>query len=159
MNGTLVVNKPVDWTSHDVVAKLRRLLGTRRIGHAGTLDPFATGVLVVCVGSATRLVQFLSGLDKKYLATVRLGVATDTQDHTGKPITPVQSSKGLTVEEVQRVLNEFNGEQLQLPPMYSAKKVGGQRLHQAARAGREVERQPVRIRIHSIEWLNDGAFT
>jgi tRNA pseudouridine55 synthase len=158
MNGTLIINKPEDWTSHDVVAKLRGILGTRRIGHAGTLDPFATGVLVVCVGVATRLVQFLVGLDKKYIATVRLGFATDTQDYTGKPITPLVSSKEVTAEEIRKVLNDFTGRQMQLPPIYSAKKIGGQRLHQAARQGREVERQAVAITLYSIELLNEAGF-
>ncbi len=159
MNGTLLINKPEGWTSHDVVAKLRGIVGTRRIGHAGTLDPFATGLLVVCVGVATRLVQFLVGLDKEYIATVRLGFATDTQDLTGKPITSLVSSKSCAREEVERVLFEFQGEQEQLPPMFSAKKVGGERLHKAARAGREVERQPSSINVYAIAMLNDGAFT
>ncbi|MBI3650011.1 MAG: tRNA pseudouridine(55) synthase TruB [Acidobacteria bacterium] len=156
LNGTLILNKSEDWTSHDVVAKLRRILGERRIGHAGTLDPFATGVLVVCVGAATRLVQYLVGLEKEYIATVRLGFATDTQDYTGKPISPLVSPMGVTAATLEPVLNEFRGEQLQLPPMFSAKKIDGQRLHQAARAGREIERQPVGITIHSLALLNDG---
>jgi tRNA pseudouridine55 synthase len=159
MNGTLIIDKPEDWTSHDVVAKLRGILKTRRIGHAGTLDPFATGVLVVCTGVATRLMQFLVGLDKEYTATVRLGFATDTQDLTGKPISSLESSNGLTAAEVLRVLFEFQGEQKQLPPMFSAKKVGGERLHKAARAGIEVERQPSSINIYSLAMLDDGAFT
>jgi len=159
MNGTLIIDKPEGWTSHDVVAKLRGILKTRRIGHAGTLDPFATGVLVVCVGTATRLVQCLVGLGKEYTATVRLGFATDTQDLTGKPISPLVSSNGLTAEEVKRVLFEFQGEQKQLPPMFSAKKVDGERLHKAARAGREVERQVCDITIYSLAMLQDGAFT
>jgi tRNA pseudouridine55 synthase len=159
MNGTLLINKPEGWTSHDVVAKLRGVLGTRRIGHAGTLDPFATGLLVVCVGVATRLVQFLVGLDKEYIATVRLGFATDTQDFTGKPITSLMSSKSCAREVVERVMFEFQGEQEQIPPMFSAKKVGGERLHKAARAGREVERKAAHIIIHSIEMLNEGSFT
>lgn len=163
MNGTLIINKPADWTSHDVVAKLRGILGTRRIGHTGTLDPFATGVLVVCVGAATRLVQFLVGLDKEYLATVRLGFATDTQDYTGKPISPLPQSNAqrasvttaVTAAEIRRVVAEFAGEQQQLPPMYSAKKVGGETLHKAARAGRVIERQPVAINVYAIEMLDD----
>jgi tRNA pseudouridine55 synthase len=159
MNGALIIDKPEDWTSHDVVAKLRGILRTRRIGHAGTLDPFATGVLVVCVGVATRLMQFLVGMDKEYIATVRLGFATDTQDLTGKPISSLVSSNGVTAAEVERVLFEFQGEQKQLPPMFSAKKVDGERLHKAARAGREVERQPADINIHSIVMLEDGKFT
>src|ERR1044072_6517964 len=97
LDGSMIIDKPEGWTSHDVVAKLRRILGTKKIGHIGTLDPFATGVLVVCVGKATRLVQFLVGLDKAYVATVRLGISTDTQDHTGKPITPLQSSDAMSL--------------------------------------------------------------
>ena len=93
MIGALIIDKPVGLTSHDVVARVRRAAGTRRVGHAGTLDPFATGVLVVCLERATRLLQFLVGLDKEYLATVRAGFATDTQDHTGKQITPLESSE------------------------------------------------------------------
>jgi tRNA pseudouridine55 synthase len=158
MNGTLIIDKPEGWTSHDVVAKLRGILKTRRIGHAGTLDPFATGVLVVCVDVATRLVQFLVGLDKEYIATVRLGFATDTQDLTGKPISSLVTSNGLTAEEVERMLFEFQGEQKQLPPMFSAKKVDGERLHKAARAGREVERQACDINIYSIAMLQDSVF-
>lgn len=159
MNGALIIDKSEDWTSHDVVAKLRGILKTRRIGHAGTLDPFATGVLVVAVGIATRLMQFLVGLDKEYIATVRLGFATDTQDLTGKPISSLVSSNGLTAEDVERVLVEFRGGQKQLPPMFSAKKVGGERLHKAARAGREVERQASDIHIHSLAIMNGGEFT
>jgi tRNA pseudouridine55 synthase len=158
LDGTLIINKPEGWTSHDVVAKLRRILGTKKIGHIGTLDPFATGVLVVCVGKATRLVQFLIGLDKKYLATVRLGFATDTQDYTGKPITPLQSSDGVSLQDIRLTLNEFVGEQFQLPPMFSAKKVDGVVLHKAARAGREVEREPARIQIYAIELVSGESF-
>ena len=158
LDGTLIINKPEGWTSHDVVAKLRRILGTKKIGHTGTLDPFATGVLVVCIGKATRLVQFLVGLDKEYLAKVRLGFATDTQDYTGKPITPLQSSDAMSLQDVRLTLNEFVGKQLQLPPMYSAKKVGGVVLHQAARAGRVVEREPVSINVYAIELQDREGF-
>src|SRR5438128_607837 len=112
-------------TSHDVVARVRRALGTRRVGHAGTLDPFATGVLVCCIGRATRLVQYLVGLDKEYIATVRLGYATDTQDGTGKQITPLRTSNGLSLEDLRHLLDQFTGLQLQMPPMFSAKKVSG----------------------------------
>jgi tRNA pseudouridine55 synthase len=159
MNGALIIDKAEGWTSHDVVAKLRGILKTRKIGHAGTLDPFATGVLVVCIGQATRLMQFLVGLGKAYTATVRLGLATDTQDLTGKPISTLVSSKGLTAAEVERVLFEFMGEQKQIPPMYSAKKIDGERLHKAARAGREVERQASDITIHTLSMLEQGQFT
>jgi len=151
MIGSLIIDKPSGITSHTVVAKVRRAAGTRRVGHTGTLDPFATGVLVVCIGRATRLSQFLVNLDKEYLATVRLGFATNTQDLTGEQITPLETSKGLRAEDVRQILNEFRGPQMQLPPMYSAKKIGGERLYRAAREGREVERDPVAINVYSIE--------
>jgi tRNA pseudouridine55 synthase len=153
MLGALNIDKPEGLTSHDVVARVRRAIGTRRVGHAGTLDPFATGVLVCCIGRATRLVQFLVGLDKEYIATVRLGYATDTQDGTGKQITPLRSSNELSLEELRRVLNQLTGPQSQTPPMFSAKKVAGERLYRAARAGREVEREPVSIVIHSMKLI------
>ncbi|MEK6304048.1 MAG: tRNA pseudouridine(55) synthase TruB [Acidobacteriota bacterium] len=153
MLGALIIDKPAGITSHDVVARVRRVAGTRRVGHAGTLDPFATGVLVVCVGRATRLVQFLVGLDKEYHATVRLGFATDTQDLSGKQIAPFKSSKETSLEEVRRVVSDFVGPQLQTPPMFSAKKVGGERLYKAAREGREIARAPVPITIHSVELI------
>ena len=155
MLGALIIDKPEGYTSHDVVARVRRAAGTRRVGHAGTLDPFATGVLVCCIGRATRLVQFLVGLDKEYVATVRLGYATDTQDGTGKQITPLRSSTGFGLEDVRRILSEFNGPQLQIPPMFSAKKVDGERLYRAARDGREVERDPVSIVVHSITLIEE----
>lgn len=155
MLGAIIIDKPKGITSHDVVARVRRVTGTRRVGHAGTLDPFATGVLVCCVGRATRLVQFLVGLDKEYVATVRLGYATDTQDFTGKQITPLCSSKELSSEQLIRVLDEFTGPQLQTPPMFSAKKIGGERLYRAARAGREVEREPVSIVVRSLRLIDD----
>src|SRR5262245_43824386 len=100
MNGSLIIDKPAGMTSHDVVARVRRAAGTRRVGHAGTLDPFATGLLMMCLGRATRLVQFLVGLDKEYIATVRLGFATDTQDLTGKQITSLVSSDNLGLEDI-----------------------------------------------------------
>jgi tRNA pseudouridine55 synthase len=155
MLGALIIDKPEGITSHDVVAHVRHIARTRRVGHAGTLDPFATGVLVVCTGRATRLVQFLVGLDKEYIAKVRLGYATDTQDRTGKQITPLRTSNELSLEDLKQVLDEFTGPQLQIPPMFSAKKVDGERLYRAARAGREVEREPVSVTIHSIEVIND----
>jgi len=152
----LIVDKPAGITSHDVVARVRRLTGIRRVGHAGTLDPFATGVLIICVGRATRLVQFLVGLDKEYVATVRFGFATDTQDLTGKQITPLRSSNELAEVEIERVLGEFVGPQTQVPPMYSAKKVEGQRLYRAARAGLEIERPPQAIEVYSISMDKGG---
>ena len=159
MIGALIIDKPEGITSHDVVARVRRATQIRRVGHAGTLDPFATGVLVCCIGPATRLVQFLVGLDKEYEATVRLGYATDTQDRAGVQITPLRSSSELSIDDLQRVLNEFTGEQLQTPPMFSAKKVAGERLYKAAREGRHVERKAVNINVYSIELLEDEVAT
>jgi tRNA pseudouridine55 synthase len=156
MIGALIIDKPEGLTSHDVVARVRRAARTRRVGHAGTLDPFATGVLVVCLERATRLLQFLVGLDKEYVATVRMGFATDTQDYTGKQITPLESSDLLSADQVETALKEFAGRLWQTPPMYSAKKVAGERLYVAAREGREVERQPVEIIVHRLELLRLG---
>ena len=156
MLGAIIIDKPEGITSHDVVARVRRVIGIRQVGHAGTLDPFATGVLAVCVGRATRLVRFLTGLDKQYLGTVRLGFATDTQDLTGKQITPLRSSNESNPERLRRVLDEFIEPQLQTPPMFSAKKIGGERLYRAAREGREIAREPVAITIHSIELIDVG---
>src|SRR5215471_4303126 len=155
LRGALIIDKPSGMTSHDVVARVRRVFKTRRVGHAGTLDPFATGVLVVCIGNATRLTQFLVGLDKRYTATIRFGYATDSHDLTGKPVTATESSNRLKVEDIATVLQEFVGPQLQLPPMFSAKKVAGERLYRAARQGREVERPACPITIHSLS-LFDG---
>lgn|SRR5262245_40003534 len=156
LQGALIVDKPAGLTSHDVVARVRRALRTRRVGHAGTLDPFATGVLVVCVGYATRLTQFLVGLDKQYTATIRFGFATDTHDRTGKPVTPLVSSKILKGEDIAEVLLEFTGPQLQTPPMYSAKKIAGERLYRAAREGRELERPAARITVYSLALVDES---
>lgn len=153
MDGSIIIDKPRGMTSHDVVVRVRRAVGTRKVGHAGTLDPLATGVLVICMGRATRLTQFLIGLDKEYLARIRLGFATDTHDSAGKQITPLAPSKHLTMERIQAALMGFLGRQLQLPPMFSAKKVAGQKLYVAARAGLELEREPVPVEIYSIEMI------
>lgn len=136
------------------MARIRRAARTRRVGHAGTLDPFATGVLVVCVGRATRLMQYLVGLDKQYLATVRFGYATDSQDLTGIRITPLKSSKELSIDQVKNMLTEFTGPQSQLPPMFSAKKIAGERLYRAAREGRQIEREPSPINVRSMELID-----
>jgi tRNA pseudouridine55 synthase len=156
MDGSLIIDKPEGITSHTVVARVRRVAGTRRVGHAGTLDPFATGVLVVCIERATRLSQFLVGLDKEYEATIRLGFATDTQDLTGKQIAPLRSSNDLSLEDLHNVLREFRGPHMQLPPMFSAKKVAGERLYRAAREGRDVERQPVPVNLYSLELIEES---
>lgn len=156
LDGVLVIDKPAGWTSHDVVAKVRKILRTRRVGHTGTLDPFATGVLVVCVNRATRLVQFLTGDDKEYVATMQLGFATDTGDFTGEALSPVTDASHITSEQVREALKHFRGRIRQIPPMYSAKKVGGVRLHELARRGEKVERQPIEIEIKELELLPDS---
>ena len=154
LDGILIIDKPAEWTSHDVVAKLRNLLKIRRIGHTGTLDPFATGVLVVCLNRATRLVQFLTGHDKEYLATMRLGETTDTGDLTGEPAGPPIDAGGITEAQIREALDQFRGVISQVPPMYSAKKVAGKKLYELAREGKEVERAPVEVEIKSIELLD-----
>ncbi len=150
-DGILIIDKPAGMTSHDVVARVRKILKTRRVGHTGTLDPFATGVLVVCVGRATRLSRFLTGDDKEYLATMRLGFATDTGDLTGHPLGPVADARHITPEMVERAMKDFWGRIQQVPPMYSAKKVGGVKLYEMARRGEEIERAPVEVEIKDLE--------
>ena len=150
MNGILLIDKEQDWTSNDVVAKLKGILHERRIGHSGTLDPMATGLLVVFIGRATRAVEFAEGHDKRYLASLRLGVTTDTQDTTGNVLKTGDAS-GVDEAALRAVLDRFTGEQLQTPPMYSAIKVNGRRLYDIARSGGEVERAPRPICVKSIE--------
>ena len=151
MNGIVIVDKPAGWTSQDVTARLRRVYGTRRIGHGGTLDPMATGVLPVFVGRATRGVEFFEHAEKGYEATLVPGLTTDTEDATGTVLTRQQVS--LTEEQVEAVLPRFRGEILQVPPMYSALKVNGQKLCDLARKGREVAREPRPITIHELTFL------
>lgn len=154
MNGALIVDKPPDMTSHTVVAHVRRIVGTRRVGHTGTLDPFATGVLVVLVGKATRLLQFLSGAAKEYEAIIRFGYATDTGDLTGKRIedsVTTRSASELAEAEILSAIASLSGQIEQVPPMYSAKKIKGQKLYELARRGEEVAREPVRVSINAFE--------
>lgn len=148
-NGILIIDKPAGWTSHDVVAKLRGILRERRIGHAGTLDPMATGVLPVFVGRATRAVEFAAEGEKEYLAGLRLGTVTDTQDTTGSVLEthPVTADR----DQLEAILPRFRGEILQIPPMYSAIKRQGQKLYELARRGQEVDRDPRPITIHALE--------
>lgn len=152
MDGVLVIDKPTELTSHDVVARVRHILHQRRIGHTGTLDPFATGVLVVLVGKGTRLAQFLSGEDKAYDAIIRLGYATDTGDRTGKPIDGPKNAKlgKWNEDEIEKALESLRGWIDQVPPMYSAKKRDGKKLYELARRGEKVDREPVRVRIHEF---------
>ena len=149
MNGIILVDKPQDWTSHDVVGKLRGILHERRIGHSGTLDPMATGLLVVFVGRATRAVEFAEAHSKEYVAGLRLGIATDTQDITGNFLCETEHNIG--ENELKSVLSEFQGEIQQLPPMYSAIKVGGKKLYELARKGETVERKPRTVNISKLE--------
>ena len=151
-NGILIIDKPTDWTSHDVVAKLRGILHEKRIGHAGTLDPMATGVLPVFVGRATRAVEFAAEREKEYLAGLRLGQVTDTQDVTGSTLSTAPVS--VTREDVEKILAQFRGDIQQIPPMYSAIKKEGKKLYELARRGQEVERQPRSITIYELELLD-----
>jgi tRNA pseudouridine55 synthase len=155
MDGVLIIDKPAGMTSHDVVARVRRATGHRRVGHTGTLDPFATGVLVVLVGRATRLAQFLSGAEKEYEATFRLGYATDTGDGTGQRVTSftteTQRHTEIHREGIESAMASLRGEIEQTPPMYSAKKVGGKKLYELARRGEEIERKSVRVKISEFE--------
>ena len=151
MNGIVIVDKPQGWTSQDVTARLRRVFSTRRIGHGGTLDPMATGVLPVFVGRATRGVEFFEHAEKTYETVLRLGLTTDTEDVTGTVLT--QKEVSFTPETLDKVLESFRGQIMQVPPMYSALKVNGQKLCDLARKGREVERQPRPITIHELTLL------
>lgn len=157
MDGIVIVDKPQGWTSQDVTARLRRVFGTRRIGHGGTLDPMATGVLPVFVGRATRAVEFFEHAEKTYETVLRLGITTDTEDMTGTVLTEEKVS--FTEEQLQETLAAFRGEILQVPPMYSALKVNGQKLCDLARKGKTVERQPRPITIHELTLVERGENT
>lgn len=147
--GVLVIDKPDGMTSHDVINKVRRLYNTRRVGHTGTLDPMATGVLTVLIGRAAKAAEYLSADRKTYLATLRLGLTTDTEDTTGEILTQSDNIPDMTA--VEGILPRFRGEIMQIPPMYSALKVGGQKLYDLARRGEVVERQARPITIHRLE--------
>ena len=151
MDGIVIVDKPQDWTSQDVVSKLRGVLKTRRIGHGGTLDPMATGVLPVFVGRATRGVEFFEHAEKTYETVLRLGLTTDTEDITGTVLS--EQDAFVTGSMLEEVLARFRGEIQQVPPMYSAIKINGQKLYDLARKGREVERQPRTVTIHELTLL------
>ena len=151
MNGIVIIDKPQGWTSQDVTARLRRVFGTRRIGHGGTLDPMATGVLPVFVGRATRGVEFFEHARKEYETLLRPGLITDTQDVTGTVLETREAT--LDDAQIEAVLPRFRGEILQVPPMYSALKVNGQKLCDLARRGKTVDRQPRPITIHALEYL------
>ena len=155
MNGIVIIDKPAGWTSQDVVSKLRGVLHTRRIGHGGTLDPMATGVLPVFVGRGTRAVEFFEHAEKTYETVLRLGIATDTEDITGTVLE--ERPVAVTRQQLEETLAGFRGEILQIPPMYSALKVNGQKLCDLARKGKDVERKPRPITIHRLDLLDfDG---
>lgn len=151
MNGIVIIDKETGFTSHDVVAKMRGICGQRKIGHTGTLDPLATGVLPVCLGSATKLCDMLADRDKEYVTELLLGVVTDTQDVTGKIL--AQLPVDVNESQVREAAASFVGEYLQVPPMYSALKVDGKKLYELARAGKEVERKARPVRIYELEVL------
>ena len=153
-NGILVIDKSAGWTSQDVAAKLRGVFHERRVGHGGTLDPMATGVLPIFIGRATRAAEFLESAEKEYVAGLRLGVVTDTQDTSGNILETHPAA--VTREEVQAALRQFLGPIEQIPPMYSAIKINGQKLYELARRGQEIERKPRSITIHELELL-EGA--
>jgi tRNA pseudouridine55 synthase len=157
-DGLVVVDKPGGWTSHDVVAKLRKVYGQRRVGHAGTLDPDATGVLLVGLGRATRLLRFLQDAGKSYRGRIVFGVATSTLDASGEVVE--QHPMSVTRSDVERATRTFVGDIEQLPPMVSAVKVGGRRLHQLARAGQDVERAPRAVHVDrfEVEAFEDGPY-
>ncbi len=153
-SGVLPVDKPEGPTSHDVVAAARRALETRRIGHTGTLDPFASGLLLLCIGTATRLAEYLTDLPKAYRAKMRLGIATDTADRMGAPIRESDAWRALTREQIEVALSRQLGPIHQVPPAYSAKKVAGQRAYERARRGERVELEPVEVEVYRIEMLS-----
>ena len=154
-NGILVIDKPAGWTSQDVAAKLRGVFHERRVGHGGTLDPMATGVLPIFIGRATRAAEFAESAEKEYIAGLRLGLVTNTQDTTGEALE--EHPVSVTREEVQTALQRFLGPIEQIPPMYSALKQNGKKLYELARAGKEVERAPRPVTIHALEVLERGA--
>ena len=152
MNGILLVNKPIDYTSRDVVNKLTKILKTKKIGHTGTLDPIATGVLVVCVGNTTKLCELLTSEYKEYIATIKLGIKTDTLDTTGNIIE--EKEYNVTEDQIKEVLNSFLGTSIQTTPIYSAVKVNGKKLYEYARAGEQVELPKREINITNIELIS-----
>ncbi len=148
--GVLVIDKPGGMTSHDVVMRVRRILGVKKIGHTGTLDPMATGLLPLCIGGATKIARFLEGGEKEYRATIKFGVETDTYDAEGKVVAESDTS-GVNEEMVLEALTQFKGKIQQIPPMYSAVKIGGTPLYKLARKGITVEREPKEVEISDID--------
>jgi tRNA pseudouridine55 synthase len=150
LDGVLLVDKPRGITSHDVIAKLRHLLGIKKIGHVGTLDPMATGLLIILIGPTTKISQYLMDLPKGYEGTMKLGISTDSHDMEGK-ILANHEVEGISLEGLKNLAGEFLGDQYQMPPMFSAKKVNGQKLYKLARKGKTIDREPRFIHISAFE--------
>ena len=155
MNGVLLLNKPRGMTSHDCVMKVRRLLGTKKVGHTGTLDPDVDGVLPICIGSATKLVQFLTAETKEYIGEVTVGYSTTTEDASGELLEQRPVTDTVSLEEIKQTLQSMMGTSIQIPPMYSAVKVDGKKLYEYARAGIQVERPKRKVTIFELEILGD----
>jgi tRNA pseudouridine55 synthase len=152
LDGVINFFKPKGMTSHDAVQFFRKLTGIRKIGHTGTLDPMATGVLPICIGTATRIAEYITGADKEYIAGMSLGIRTDTLDSTGKVLE--FSDEIVTDNDILKALEEFRGQIIQIPPMFSAKKTGGKKLYELARNGLDVERKPHKVEIYQLELLS-----
>ncbi len=153
IDGILVINKPKDWTSFDVVAKIRNKLNVKKVGHTGTLDPQATGVLVLCIGKGTKLCQKLTGLDKEYICDITLGAKSTTDDAEGE-ITPVSDATEVPLTSIENILKEFTGTFEQMPPDFSAKKIKGKKAYELARKGKKPELKPAEVIVHQIELLD-----
>ena len=154
MDGIILINKPLNCTSHDVVNKVRKICHTKKVGHCGTLDPLASGVLVLCINKATKALQFITSEDKEYIATITLGKATDTYDLEGKITSEKENQNDLTLKQVEETLKTFLGKQKQVPPIYSAIKVNGKKLYEYARNNEKVEIESRDIEIYSLELLS-----
>ncbi|WP_227935852.1 tRNA pseudouridine(55) synthase TruB [Alkalihalobacillus deserti] len=157
-NGILILHKPRGMTSHDCVMKIRRLFQTKKVGHTGTLDPDVTGVLPICIGKATKVVEYMSGYSKQYEGEVTVGFSTTTEDKSGDKVESKKVVEKWSQQFIAMTLNEFEGDIVQIPPMYSAVKVNGKKLYEYARAGKQVERPERNITIHSIELLSDVVY-
>ena len=153
IDGILIINKPKDWTSFDVVAKIRNKLNVKKVGHTGTLDPQATGVLVLCIGKGTKLCQKLTGLDKEYVCDITLGASSTTDDIEGE-LTPVPDATEIPLTDVENILSEFTGTFKQMPPDFSAKKIKGKKAYELARKGKKPELKPAEVTVHQIELLD-----
>ena len=151
INGLILINKPKNYTSHDVVNKIRKVLNTKKVGHTGTLDPNATGVLPILIGNATKASKYLIEHKKTYIATLKLGIKTDTGDSEGQAIETDLDFKSVNSEEIENVLKAFLGKQMQLPPLYSSIKINGKKLYEYAREGKQIEIPPRQIEIYNIK--------